>query len=261
MNRAELDSKHLSELHALAAEAGVPRYRMMGRGELISKLAEGDSKQTPRQGGGNRGGSGRQRQRDRAPRPREPRREQSSREPRPKPQRGEQAGAAPAAADAGRPKRKRRRRRWGRRRKGVRAHDLLLPPNGGRQAIVYAETREGCTSLLRGLASELSGASRGPDPIAVLVDPSPEELVDWKREAPRAEIVVAGQARHVDDALAQAANRAGGGEDVIVLVDSLTRFAEAYGDADAAQGVFDAGSKVAGGGSGSLTVVAALEPA
>ena len=32
MTKAELESKHLSELHALAAEAGVERYRMLTRG-------------------------------------------------------------------------------------------------------------------------------------------------------------------------------------------------------------------------------------
>ena len=65
--------------------------------------------------------------------------------------------------------------------------------------------------LLRELAAELSGG-RGPDPVALLVDPSPEELADWKREAPKAEIVSAGQERHAQDALAQAARRAEGGE-------------------------------------------------
>ena len=31
MTKAELESKHLAELHALAAEAGVERYRMLPR--------------------------------------------------------------------------------------------------------------------------------------------------------------------------------------------------------------------------------------
>ena len=38
-SKAELESKHLAELHALAAEAGVPRYRMLRREELIEALA------------------------------------------------------------------------------------------------------------------------------------------------------------------------------------------------------------------------------
>ena len=137
-------------------------------------------------------------------------------------------------------------------------HDLLLPPVAGRQAIVHAETREGCTGLLREIAADLS-RQKGPDPIALLVDPSPEELAEWKREAPAAEIVSAGQERHASDALAQAGRRADSGEDVILLIDSLSRFAEGFGDPDSAKELFDAGLGSGQTGSGSLTIVAALE--
>ncbi|HEU4598265.1 MAG TPA: hypothetical protein VFS26_00835, partial [Solirubrobacterales bacterium] len=109
------------------------------------------------------------------------------------------------------------------------------------------------------VAADLSADAKGPDPVALLIDPSPEELADWKRDAPQAEIVAAGQPRHASDALAQAAARAGGGEDVILLVDSLTRLGEAYGDPEAAKDFFDAGRTQAGTSGGSLTVVAALE--
>ncbi|HWT90832.1 MAG TPA: hypothetical protein VN179_06920, partial [Solirubrobacterales bacterium] len=155
--------------------------------------------------------------------------------------------------------RRRRRRRFGRRGKqGVTLQGLLLPPEASRQALVFAETREGCTALLRSVAADLSG-SDGPDPVALLIDPSPEELADWKRDAPQAEIVSAGQPRHAGDALAQARNRAGDGEDVILLVDSLTRLAEATGDTGSAKEFFDAGRSQGDAGGGSLTVVAALE--
>jgi transcription termination factor Rho len=273
MTKAELDSKHLAELHELAADAGVERYRMLPRAELIEKLAGGESKSAPKPKGERGGGdSGRGRQRDRGRKPRdgrggrEPRGERQERKPREEHQ-GERerepappsepvaVASAPAAAPAERPKR-RRRRRWGRRAKGVRVHDLLLPAASGRQAIVYAESRAGCTALLREVAAELSGASQGPDPIALLVDPTPEELADWKREAPKAEIVSAGKAQHAGDAIAQARSRAGKGEDVIVLIDSLSRFAETFGGADEARELFDAGLGATGG---SLTVVAAVE--
>jgi transcription termination factor Rho len=135
---------------------------------------------------------------------------------------------------------------------------MLLPAVPGRQAIVYAETRESCTALLRELAADLSGG-RGPDPVALLVDPSPEELADWKREAPKAEIVSAGQERHAEDALAQAARRAEGGEAVIFLIDSLSRLAESFGGSRTAKELFDAGLTAGGTGGGSLTVVAAIE--
>lgn len=233
VNKTELESKHLAELHELAAEAGIERYRMLPRAELIEKLANGK----PR----------REEKPSRERRPRERREE-------PKP---EAAAPAPAPA-AEKPKRKRRRRRWGRRRKGVRVHDLLLPAAPGRQAIVYAESQAACTALLREVAAELSGASKGPDPIALLVDPGPEELADWKREAPRAEIVAAGKAHHAGDAIAQARARAEAGEDVIVLLDSLSRFATEFAGPDEARELLDAGRATVAG-RGSLTVVAALE--
>lgn len=268
VNREELESKHLAELHELAAEAGIPRYRMLQRGELVERLAEGDDgggseerrrggSEERKRGGGERKreGDGKRRERprrERRPQPREQRPEpQSERQPKPQPAATQQP-AAPA-----KPKRKRRRRRWGRRRKQVRVQDLLLPGSHGRQAIVYAESSAACTALLREVAVELADASKGADPIALLVDPSPEELADWRREAPRAELVAAGQARHAEDAFAQATARANGGEDVVVLVDSLSRFAAEFGGPDDARDLFDAGLAVSGGGS--LTVVAALE--
>jgi hypothetical protein len=272
-SKAELESKHLAELHALAAEAGVERYRMLPRAELIEKLAGGeggDGGAQPKQGGRqrSRGGGGqrpRGERRERKPREdRQPRKERpprKERQPKPKPEEKPPPEPKPepaiASATTPPPKRKRRRRRWGRRgRKGVRLHDLLLPPAAGGRAIVYAEGREACTALLRELAAELAGASKGPDPIALLIDPGPEELADWKREAPDAEIVSAGKAAHADDALAQAARRAAAGEDVIVLIDSLTRYAESFAGPQEARDLFGAGLDAAGG---RLTVVAALE--
>ncbi|HEX5758887.1 MAG TPA: hypothetical protein VF121_06795 [Thermoanaerobaculia bacterium] len=302
MTKAELEAKHLSELHLLAAEAGVERFRMLSRTELIDKLSDGGSgsgsgerRSRSGGGGGSRSGGGGSRsgseQRDRPPRrrrrpsgdrgrgegdrggrdrpPRErreraprPESNRAEREPEPKSERAPEPAppepASSASSGEGDRPRRRRRRRFGRRKDQLAVQDLLLPPAAGRQAILCAETREGCTALLRGVAAELSG-SKGPDPIVLLIDPSPEELADWKREAPQAEIVSAGQARHADDALAQASNRASGGDDVILLVDSLTRFGTAYGDAEAAKTFFDAGRTQGSTGGGTLTVVAALE--
>jgi transcription termination factor Rho len=261
MNKAELESKHLAELHSLAAEAGVERYRMLSRDELIKTLADGD--------GGGTSGPERKREPRRRREPKGGRREQQGRrEPRQggerrrrEPAPGKRAEAPSPAARSGAEEsqpRRRRRRRFGRRgRKTVRVQDVLLPAAPGGQVLVYAETRAGCTALLRELAAELAGG-KGPDPVALLVDPSPEELADWKREAPKAEIVSAGQERHAEDALAQAARRAESGEAVVFLVDSLSRAAEEFGGAKVAKELFDAGASVGGAG-GSLTIVAALE--
>lgn len=259
MTKTELESKHIAELHALAAEAEVPRYRMLRREELIEKLSDGNggsSRQKPASSQAKERPSRSRRERGgRERRPRE-RREGSSRgerpsrekAPKPAPEPETTPAATPApATETSAPKRKRRRRRFGRRSKALRVSDLLTPPPG-RQSLVYGDGREACTALLREIAAELGEGS-----IALLVDPSPEELADWKREAPEAELVVAAQARHASDALAQARRRAEEGEDVTLLVDSLTRLE----DPDTAKEVFDGGLDLTS--SGSLTVVAALE--
>jgi hypothetical protein len=279
MNKAELEKKPLSELHLLAAEAGVAKFRMLTKSELVEQLAGGNgaTAASPPQtadadsgteSGGKEGGERPRRRRRRsrtgspavsdevekgeAPKPKaEP-------EPKAEPQPEPEPASQPAAEDS--KPRRRRRRRFGRRGKqGVTLQGLLLPPEAGRQALLCADSREACTALLRGVAADLAADAKGPDPVALLIDPSPEELADWKRDAPQAEIVSAGQPRHADDALAQAAARAGRGEDVILLVDSLTRLGEAHGDPEAAKEFFDAGRAQGNAGGGSLTVVAALE--
>jgi hypothetical protein len=318
MTKTELESKHLSDLHQLAADAGVERYRMLTRAELIEALAgdgdgggssDGGSGSRRSRGSGSRGGgrgrsgsrsggsgdderpSGRSGSRsggsgsadsdgedgddaESGDRPRRRRRRSASsgreREARiDVEEEEEQEPSAPARSrsrdeeddDEGSRSRRRprRKRRFGRRREGIAIQDLLLPAESGRQAVLLADSREAATELLRGVAADLAGASEGPDPVALLIDPGPEELADWKREAPQAEIVSAGQARHATDALASAQRRAKEGEDVILLVDSLTRFTESFGDTDAAKALFDAGRADAADGKGSLTVVVALE--
>ncbi len=243
MTKAELESKHIAELHTLAAEAGVANYRLLRREDLVEQLVSGESvveekpKRERRPGRERPAASG-----ERAEQPAAPAGETE----KPPAAETEKPPTEPA-----RPKRRRRRRRFGRRSKELRAVDLLTPPPS-RQALLYGEDRAACTALLRELAGELAGASDGPDPIALLVDPSPEELAEWKREAPQAELVAAGQDRHASDALAQAVRRAESGEDVILLVDSLTKLE----DAETAKEIFDGALIQA---KGSLTVVAALE--
>jgi hypothetical protein len=308
MTKTELETKNLSDLHQLAADAGVERYRMLTRAELIGRLSDGgddasgssassgssgsSGSSSSSRGGGEEGSRPKRRRRrsSASGREREERQDVEDEEEEAPPRRSRSRKAAPATAgreDAGkssdqdkdsgqdseedsgkgsggdeegsRPKRRRRRRRFGRRREGISIQDLLLPAESGRQAVLLAESSEAATELLRGVAADLAADSDGPDAVALLIDPSPEELADWKREAPQAELVSAGQARHANDALATAQRRAGDGEDVILLIDSLTRFAESFGDTEGAKALFDAGRADTAKGKGSLTVVVALE--
>ncbi len=123
MTKAELESKHLAELHALAAAAGVPRYRMLPRAELIDALA------------GNGGGSGGsatpaaprppRRERSRPPRGESTRARRESTRPRNESSEPREQAPAPSEGEpAAKRPRRRRRRRFGRKGKGggVREH-------------------------------------------------------------------------------------------------------------------------------------------
>ena len=238
MTKAQLESKPLAELHALAADADVPRYRMLPRAELIEKLADGPKPQGDRQrgrgregggqgreGGGQRreGGRGRQgaggsrqgggRGRERRPAPRGGRDRQAPADRGGEPRVAVRAGATSRRRAEGRPSPAAERLSLSLKaplgpgaaagaggaaggRSG--STTCCLPAAPGARRSFTAPTRAACTAALREMAGELSSASKGPDPIALLVDPSPEELADWRREAPQAEIVAAGQAHHVE---------------------------------------------------------------
>ena len=148
----------------------------------------------------------------------------------------------------------------------LRAVDLLVPLARGQRVLVAAAPRSGRTTLLRSLAGAL-----GPDAelvvIVLLVDERPEEATRWRTALPDAEIAAATadispkeQARVADMALARAKRRAETGDDVVMIVDSLSRLAVAKRGPEAAKALFGAGRELAEEGTGSLTVVAtALE--
>src|SRR4051812_18981827 len=142
MTKAELEKKHLSDLHLLAAEAGVEKYRMLTKTELVERLAGGSGAEPSGSGRAERPAKREQRPRRRRE-PREQREPRDQRQPRERPEKAperEPAPAPPARAERDpaprsepatgeqRPRR-RRRRRFGRRGKeSVSLQTLLLPP-------------------------------------------------------------------------------------------------------------------------------------
>jgi transcription termination factor Rho len=101
----------------------------------------------------------------------------------------------------------------------------------------------------------------------LLIDERPEEATAWREALPDAEIAAAtadmsprDQARIAEFALNRAKRRAEAGDDVVLIVDSLSRLAVAHRDRAAAKALFGAGRELAEEGAGSLTVIAtALE--
>jgi transcription termination factor Rho len=351
--KADLESKSLAELHALAAQASVPRYRMLRREQLVDELlGSGD-------GGGKPGAE--------SPEEKRPRRRRRGRRrggapaaaEREKEEGGEEAGSGAAAGEAAtppdseageaveisgvldvvpaghgflrmgglepqdgdvyisasqirrcelrpgdtvagpaRPPRRGERHHAlvrvesvngaepGADRPGAferltpvaphrrialappsddltaRAAELVVPLGYGQRVLVRAAPRSGRTTLLRSLVRAIAGAPDPPGVIVLLVDERPEEVTEWRRQAPEAEIAAApadldapDQVRHAELGLATAKRRAESGEDVVLVIDSLTRLAVAYGDPAAAKPVFGAGRELEEEGSGSLTVI------
>ena len=354
MTKAELERKHLSELHELAASAGVPRYRVLGREELVEELlvrgsagpagavAEGEGEpkdERPRRGGRRRrrrrrgedgeGGEGERRE-ESGDDEREERAEEPGAEPvtgvldilpqghgflrvsgigeegddvyvsasqirrcelrpgdevsgpaRP-PRRGERHTALVRveAVNGSEPTEDRTdafdrltpvapHRRMPLEPEGddvlVRAAGLLAPLAFGQRVLVKAAPRSGRTTLLRGLARAIAAAPDAPGIVVLLVDERPEEVTEWRRQVPDAEIAAAAadlepaeQVRQAELALSRARRRAESGDDVVFVIDSLTRLAVAYRDPARIKPVFGAGRELEEEGSGSLTVIATV---
>ena len=147
----------------------------------------------------------------------------------------------------------------------VRAVDLLSPLAYGQRVLVRARARSGRTTLLRGLAQAILAAPDPPRVIVLLVDERPEEVTEWRRLVPEAEIAAAAadlepadQVRHAELAVSRARRRAESGEDVVLLIDSLTRLGVAARDPAAVKPYFGAGRELEEEGSGSLTVIATV---
>lgn len=146
----------------------------------------------------------------------------------------------------------------------ARSVDLLAPLAFGQRVLVEAQPRAGRTSFLRSLAKSIAGGTEeGTDVTVLLVDERPEEVTAWSREVPGVEIEAAPadlgaheQVRVAERALARVKRQAESGEDVVIIVDSLTRLGNAYGDAGSVKPFFGTGRELEEEGAGSVTVIA-----
>jgi transcription termination factor Rho len=144
----------------------------------------------------------------------------------------------------------------------LRAHDLLAPLAFGQRVLVLAEPRSGRTSLLREIGEAVTGTDAKL--VILLADEKPEEVTAWERALPDAEIVAAPadqepreQVRAAELGIGQAKRRAEAGEDIVFLIDSLSRLALGYRDPARVKRIFGAGRDLGEDG-GSLTVIATV---
>lgn len=112
--------------------------------------------------------------------------------------------------------------------------DLFVPQGFGQRCLIVAPPKAGKTVLLQDIANAISHNHKDAKLIVLLIDERPEEVTDMKRSVD-AEVVSSTfdepASRHVQVAemvIEKAKRLVEAGQDVIILLDSITRLARAY---------------------------------
>ncbi|MEQ8850394.1 MAG: transcription termination factor Rho [Phycisphaerales bacterium] len=114
--------------------------------------------------------------------------------------------------------------------------DLVAPLGKGQRALIVAPPRTGKTVLLQKMTQAITKNYPDVNIIVLLVDERPEEVTDFKRNTEKGVEVVAStfdeqSDRHVAVAevvIEKAKRMVEFGDDVVILLDSITRLARAY---------------------------------
>ena len=114
--------------------------------------------------------------------------------------------------------------------------DLVAPIGKGQRALIVAPPRTGKTVLLQQFANGITKNYPDTKIIVLLVDERPEEVTDFKQHSAESVEVVAStfdeqSSRHVQVAevvIEKAKRMVEFGDDVVILLDSITRLARAY---------------------------------
>lgn len=160
----------------------------------------------------------------------------------------------------------------------MRVVDIFAPIGKGQRGLIVSPPRAGKTILLEKIANAIAENHPEVTIIVLLIDERPEEVTEMIANAKRAEIISStfdeGPARHVqvaDMVLEKAKRLVEYGKDVVILLDSLTRFARAHNAIAPTSGKILSGGVDAAGlhkpkrffgmarnieGGGSLTIVA-----
>ena len=118
----------------------------------------------------------------------------------------------------------------------MRIVDLITPIGRGQRGLIVAPPRTGKTVLLQMLARSIVENAKDARLIVLLLDERPEEVTDFRRMLAETSAEVISSTfdepawRHIqvaDMVIQQAKSRVEAGEDVVILLDSITRLARA----------------------------------
>ena len=121
--------------------------------------------------------------------------------------------------------------------------DMVSPIGKGQRGMVVSPPKAGKTTVLKNIASGIIQSSPETHVMVLLVDERPEEVTDWQRTVQAAEVVYStfdkppDQHIQVTELVLERAKRlAEMGQDVAIILDSITRLARAYNLAAPASG-------------------------
>src|ERR1700741_3247641 len=125
----------------------------------------------------------------------------------------------------------------------TRIMDLMTPLGVGPRGLIVAPPRTGKTTLLHHIADAVVKNHPEMKLIILLVDERPEEVTDFRRSCPQAEIMassndsdIKSHTRIAQLAVERAKRLVEAGKDVFILLDSITRTARAFNNAMAGGG-------------------------
>ncbi len=120
----------------------------------------------------------------------------------------------------------------------TRAVDLFCPIGKGTRGLIVAPPRTGKTTLLRDMALGVLENNPECHVMILLVDERPEEVTDFKRSVPKAEIWASSNDEQIENhiriaelAIERAKRLVEIGRDVVLFVDSITRLSRAHNTA------------------------------
>ena len=121
--------------------------------------------------------------------------------------------------------------------------DLVAPIGKGQRGLVVSPPKAGKTTILKQIAQSFAANYPGIKLFVLLADERPEEVTDWERSVEEATVVSSTFDQPADNHIAVAElllervkRLVEEGEDVVVLLDSITRLARAYNLAAPASG-------------------------
>ncbi len=112
--------------------------------------------------------------------------------------------------------------------------DLIVPVAKGQRGLIISPAKAGKTTILQHLAKSIISNNPEVKVIILLVDERPEEITDFKRGIPKAKVFHSSADQSAEShmriarlTISMATRMIEYGEDVCILVDSLTRMARA----------------------------------